>query len=94
MSELSSFTVSPEWLEAHLDDPGLSIVDASWYLPAQKRDARAEYEAGHIPRAVFFDQDQVVDPDSKLPHALPPPRFFGQFASSMGISHDDTIVVL
>ena len=46
-----------------LGTPGLSIVDGSWYLPAQKRDARAEYEAAHIPGAIFFDQDDVVDPD-------------------------------
>lgn len=89
----SPFVVSAEWLEAKLDEPGLSIVDGSWYLPAHKRDARAEYEAGHIPGAVFFDQDLVVDPSAALPHTLPQPQQFGQFVSSMGISADDTIVV-
>ena len=89
----SPFVVSAEWLEARLGEPGLSIVDASWYLPAHKRDARAEYAAGHIPGAVFFDQDQVVDPSATLPHTLPKPQQFGQFASSMGISADDTIIV-
>lgn len=89
----SPFVVSAEWLEAKLDEPGLSIVDGSWYLPAHKRDARAEYEAGHIPGAVFFDQDLVVDPSATLPHTLPQPQQFGQFVSSMGISADDTIVV-
>lgn len=93
MSEKSPFVVSPEWLVAHLKDPGLSIVDASWYLPAHGRDARAEYEAAHIPGAVFFDQDAVVDPDSDLPHALPSPLVFEQHASGMGIARDDTIVV-
>lgn len=89
----SPFVVTAEWLEAKLDEPGLSIVDGSWYLPAHKRDARAEYEAGHIPGAVFFDQDLVVDPSAALPHTLPQPQQFGQFVSSMGISADDTIVV-
>lgn len=89
----SPFVVSAKWLEAKLDEPGLSIVDGSWYLPAHKRDARAEYEAGHIPGAVFFDQDLVVDPSATLPHTLPQPQQFGQFVSSMGISADDTIVV-
>lgn len=93
MSEKSPFIVSADWLQARLHQPGLSIVDGSWYLPAQGRDAKAEYEAAHIPRAVFFDHDQVVDPDSQLPHALPSPRVFEGFASSMGISHSDTIVV-
>lgn len=93
MSEKSRFVVSADWLEGHLDAPGLSIVDASWYLPAQGRSGQAEYEAAHIPRAVFFDHDLVVDPDSELPHTIPHPRTFERFASSMGISADDTIVV-
>jgi thiosulfate/3-mercaptopyruvate sulfurtransferase len=93
VSEKSPFVVSPEWLVKHLKDPGLSIVDASWYLPAQNRDARAEYDAAHIPGAVFFDQDAVVDPRSDLPHTLPSPLVFEQHVSAMGISRDDTIVV-
>ena len=82
-----------DWLQERLGKPGLSIVDGSWYLPAHKRDARAEYEAGHIPGAVFFDHDDVVDPDSTLPHTLPPPGVFARIAGSMGIAADDTIVV-
>ena len=93
MADKSPFVVSPDWLEAHLDDAGLAIVDASWYLPAQKRDARAEHDAAHIPGAVFFDQDQVVDPESALPHALPSPAAFERHAGAMGIARDDTIVV-
>lgn len=93
MSEKSRFVVSADWLEERLDAPGLSIVDASWYLPAQGRDARAEYEAAHIPRAVFFDHDLVVDANSDLPHTIPHPRTFERFASSMGISAEVTIIV-
>ena len=89
----SPFVVSADWLQARLDQPGLSIVDGSWYLPAQGRDGRAEYEAAHIPGAIFFDHDKVVAPDSPLPHTLPGPGLFAQFASSMGIDEDDTIVV-
>ncbi|WP_367718695.1 3-mercaptopyruvate sulfurtransferase [Nitratireductor sp. GISD-1A_MAKvit] len=93
MSETSRFTVSSAWLEERLDQPGLSIVDASWYLPAQKRDAKAEYDAAHIPGAVFFDQDEVVDPHADLPHTLPDAPTFQKHASAMGISETDTIVV-
>lgn len=91
--ETSPFVVDFDWLEGKIGTPGVSIVDASWYLPAQKRDSKAEYDAAHVPGAVFFDQDLVVEPDSELPHTLPSPAVFGQFASSMGISADDTIVV-
>ncbi|MEO3384991.1 3-mercaptopyruvate sulfurtransferase [Mesorhizobium sp. CAU 1741] len=93
MSETSPFVVSADWLEGKLGEPGLSIVDGSWYLPAQKRDARAEYDAAHIPGAVFFDQDKVVEPEAALPHTLPHPGLFAQFASSMGVDEKDTIVV-
>ncbi len=93
MSDTSAFVVSADWLQERIGQPGLSIVDASWYLPAQGRDGRAEYEAGHIAGAVFFDQDKVVEPDSSLPHTLPHPGLFAQFASSMGVGKDDTIVV-
>jgi thiosulfate/3-mercaptopyruvate sulfurtransferase len=93
MPETSPFVIDGDWLQSRLTTPGISIVDASWYLPAQGRNAKAEYEAGHIPGAVFFDHDQVVDPDSTLPHTLPRPEVFARHAGSMGISADDTIVV-
>lgn len=93
MSETSRFVVSADWLEEHMYDPGLMIIDGSWYLPSQNRDARAEYDAAHIPGAIFFDHDEVVDPDSDLPHTLPSPVIFEEHASAMGIGRHDTIVV-
>ena len=30
--------VSTEWLAERLNAPDIVVVDASWYLPAQKRD--------------------------------------------------------
>lgn len=93
MAEDSPFTVDADWLQTRLGEPGLTIIDASWYLPAQKRDARAEYDAAHIPGARFLDQDAVSDPDSPLPHTLPSQRHFAQYVGAMGISADDTIVV-
>ena len=93
MSQTSPFVVTADWLEERLGQPGLSIIDGSWYLPAQNRDARAEYAAAHIPGAVLFDQEQVVDPDASLPHTLPSATIFSKFASSMGVDKDDTIVV-
>ncbi|MCK5932099.1 MAG: 3-mercaptopyruvate sulfurtransferase [Fulvimarina manganoxydans] len=87
------FLISTSDLAEVLGRPGLSIVDASWYLPAQNRFARAEYDAGHIPGAVFFDQDAVVDPASSLPHTLPSPDIFAKAVGEMGISNTDTIVV-
>nr|WIE89642.1 3-mercaptopyruvate sulfurtransferase [Mesorhizobium sp. WSM4875] len=93
MAEDSPFIVDTDWLEKRLGTPGLTIIDASWYLPAQKRDARAEYDDAHIPGARFLDQDAVSDPDSKLPHTLASPQYFAQYVGSMGVSADDTIVI-
>lgn len=93
MSTKSPFVVSSQWLSDRLQTPGLSIVDGSWYLPAQKRDARGEYAAAHIPGAVFFDQDKIVEPGSDLPHTLPSASEFERHVRQMGINNDDTIVV-
>ncbi len=87
------FLISPADLAANLHRDGLSVVDASWYLPAQKRFARPEFEAAHVPGAVFFDQDAVVDPVSEQPHAFPPADVFAAAAGALGIRETDTIVV-
>jgi 3-mercaptopyruvate sulfurtransferase SseA len=64
-------TVSTGWLAERLDQGGLKVLDASWYLPQTGRDARAEYLAGHIPGAAWFDLDAASDPTTSLPHMLP-----------------------
>lgn len=89
----SRWLKSTEWLAAQLANKDVVIVDGSYYLPAQKRDAKAEYIAAHIPGAVFFDIDEVADDSTDLPHMLPGPDQFGQAAGALGISENDTIVV-
>lgn len=85
--------VSTEWLSAHLEAPDVVVVDASWYLPAQNRDAKAEYAAEHIPGAVFFDIDAISDPSTDLPHMLPQPHIFSSKMRKLGIGDGQTIVV-
>ena len=85
--------VSTEWLAARLNQSGLRIMDASWYLPGSGRDAAAEYEAGHIPGAVFFDVDASSDRRSPLPHMLPPEAEFAERMGALGLSDSDAIVV-
>ncbi|MCV9960432.1 3-mercaptopyruvate sulfurtransferase [Pararhizobium sp. BT-229] len=89
----SAFVVSADWLAQRLNDPGAKILDASWYLPAQNRDPKAEYAAAHIPGAVFYDQDAIADLTSGLPHTIPSPEAFAETVGKMGISETDTIVV-
>lgn len=89
----SAYVKSFDWLESHLADENLRIVDASWFLPAQQRNAREEFEKAHIPGAVFFDQDAIIDPWSDLPHALPTPEIFADAVGSMGISENNQIII-
>jgi len=89
----SRWLKSTEWLASQLDNKDVVIVDGSYYLPAQNRDAKAEYIAAHIPGAVFFDIEAVADDSTDLPHMLPGPDQFGQAAGALGISENDTIVV-
>lgn len=92
-NEKSRFVVSADWVEKQLGAPEFRIVDASWYLPAQNRNGAAEYAAGHVPGAVFFDQDVIADHASGLPHTIPSPEFFAAEVGKLGISDTDTIVV-
>jgi thiosulfate/3-mercaptopyruvate sulfurtransferase len=92
-SPTSRWLVSTAWLEEHLRDRNLAIVDASYFLPTVKRDAYAEYRDGHIPGAVFFDIEAIADHSTDLPHMLPGPTQFGEAAGAFGIGDGDTVVV-
>ncbi|MFV2051528.1 3-mercaptopyruvate sulfurtransferase [Aliiroseovarius sp. YM-037] len=85
--------VSTDWLAQHLNDPDLRILDASWYLPDMGRDARAEYDAAHIPGARFFDIDDISDQRSDLPHMAPPPEKFVSRLRAMGVGDGHQVVV-
>ena len=85
--------VSTEWLEAHLKDPDLRILDASWYLPDAGRDPRAEYRAAHIPGARFFDIDEIADKRSGLPHMAPPSEMFISRMRAMGVGDGHQVVI-
>ncbi|MBO9447991.1 3-mercaptopyruvate sulfurtransferase [Ruegeria sp. R14_0] len=85
--------VSTEWLAAHLKDPDLRVLDGSWYLPQQGRDAKAEYETAHIPGARFFDIDEISDHRSDLPHMAPPVEKFMSRLRAMGVGDGHQVIV-
>lgn len=84
--------VSADWLKTNLS--GVQVLDATWHLPAQGRDARAEFEAERIASAIFIDIDEVSDgspgPPSRM---LPPPEKFARKIGKLGLEHGRHIVV-
>ncbi|WP_292288990.1 3-mercaptopyruvate sulfurtransferase [Marivita sp.] len=85
--------VSTDWLAAHMRDPDLRILDGSYYLADAGRDAKAEYAAGHIPGARFFDIDDIADSRSDLPHMAPPIEKFMSRMRAMGVGDGHQVVV-
>ncbi|WP_281981574.1 3-mercaptopyruvate sulfurtransferase [Thalassorhabdomicrobium marinisediminis] len=85
--------VSTAWLADHLKDPDLRILDATWFMPDAGRDARAEYDAAHIPGARFFDIDEVSDHRSELPHMAPSVEKFLSRMRKMGVGDGHQVVV-
>jgi thiosulfate/3-mercaptopyruvate sulfurtransferase len=78
---------------ALLAQPGAKLLDASYYLPNEGKDAAALFADGHIPAARFFDIDKITDPASGLPHMLPSPEIFAAAVARLGIDSADDIVV-
>jgi thiosulfate/3-mercaptopyruvate sulfurtransferase len=85
--------VSTDWLEAHLNDPDLRVLDASYYLPDMGRNAKAEYDAAHIPGARFFDIDDIADARSALPHMAAPAEKFMSRMRALGVGDGHQVVV-
>ena len=84
--------VSTQWLAGELGAEDLRVFDASWYLPTEQRDAKAEYRRAHIPGARFFDIDAVADTQSSLPHMVPTSAQFERMVGALGISNATRIV--
>lgn len=93
MSDDPKTLVSTDWLATHLKDPDLRVLDGTTFLPGSGRDARAEYEAGHIPGARFFDIEDISDARSALPHMVPPVEKFMSKLRAMGVGDGHQVVV-
>src|SRR5918998_540293 len=85
--------VSTEWLAGELGAPDLRVIDATLFMPGSGRDARAEYEAEHVPGAVFLDLEEVVDSTNPAPHMLPPEPKFASRMQTLGLRDGSRFVV-
>lgn len=92
-TETFSPLVGADWLADHLESPEIVVLDATFFLPNQNRDAASEYLQAHIPGARFFDIDAVADHANPLPHMLPSEQVFAEAATRLGIDNRTQIVV-
>jgi thiosulfate/3-mercaptopyruvate sulfurtransferase len=87
------YLVAPDDLAASLRMPGLVVLDASFYLPNEGKNAKSLFAASHIPGALFFDIDAIADQATELPHMLPAPPDFARMVGQLGITNNSRIVV-
>ncbi|MET0183557.1 MAG: 3-mercaptopyruvate sulfurtransferase [Caulobacterales bacterium] len=85
--------VSPAWLFERLQEQSLRVIDASWFLPAEKRLGAEAYAEKHIPGAIFFDIDEISDLASPLPHMLPTPSRFSECVGALGLGDNMRFVI-
>lgn len=85
--------VSVAWLAERLDAPDIRVIDATWFMPNDPRNARALYDERRIPGALFFDIDEIADSDTDLPHMLPAPEKFASRMKKMGVGDGARVVV-
>jgi thiosulfate/3-mercaptopyruvate sulfurtransferase len=88
----SPYVVSTQWLAERLHAPDIAIIDASWHLPAAKRDVKTEFLAARIPGAQFFDIDEISDSANPLPHMLPRPEKFSSRMKKLGIGDGKKVI--
>jgi thiosulfate/3-mercaptopyruvate sulfurtransferase len=92
MSTTDDPLVSTDWLAAHLDDPKIKVIDASFKLPGVLPLPVDDYLAAHIPGAVFFDVDAISDHNNPRPHMFPDAAQFARDIGALGVSTGDTVV--
>lgn len=92
--------VTADWLNTHLDDPDLVVLDCSVTISVDENggfqtiNGRAAYDEGHIPSAGFADlMGELADADSPHSYAVPSPEAFAAAMEALGVG-DDTRVVL
>ena len=84
--------VNAGWLRDAFERPDVVVLDASWHMPATRRDGASEFELGHVPGSAFFSIDGIADPDSTLPHMVPTAEAFAEAVGTLGVGTGDHVV--
>lgn len=85
--------VSTDWLADHLSAENLVVVDASFFVPGGTAPAKEQYAEGHIPGALYFDINEVADPEAAQDHTVPSAAVFNTKVGALGICNDTTVIV-
>jgi thiosulfate/3-mercaptopyruvate sulfurtransferase len=85
--------VTTEWLAAEMGASDLRVVDASRHMADTGRDAGAEYEAAHIPGAVFMDLGELIDTSAAVENTLPSAAKFASRMQTLGLGDGSRIVL-
>ncbi len=92
--------VSTEWLNQHLDEPDLVLLDCTVYQEPEKGggfhnvSGRTNYDGGHIPSAEFADlKGDLCDANSPIEFAMPTPEQFCSAMSALGVGDDSRVVL-
>lgn len=85
--------VTTDWLAKEMGASDLRVVDATKFLIGTDRDPRAEYEAGHIPGAVFMDLSELADPAHPVENMAPTAEKFASRMQALGLGDGSRIVL-
>ncbi|MGE3332718.1 MAG: sulfurtransferase [Rhodospirillaceae bacterium] len=92
MSDKTPALVETQWLADHANDPGVRIVDVSYFVPGGVEPARKQYMEGHIPGAIFFDINDVAEPGGPKEHTFPSAGVFARKVGALGIGNDHHVI--
>jgi thiosulfate/3-mercaptopyruvate sulfurtransferase len=85
--------VEPDWLQPRLEEPGVAVIDCSWFAPEAEKSGFDVFLEGHIPSACHFDLKAASDSASPYANMLPLPNRFAEVVGSLGIGNDTTVIV-
>lgn len=83
--------VTTDWLEQHLSDDGMRILDCRYYFDG--RDPVEEYRRGHVPGAIHFNwAAELNDPSNPIDFMLAPPEQIESSMEKAGIGDETRII--
>lgn len=87
--------VSAEWLLKNIAAPDVRVVDATYFAPFTNppETGREAWKRGHIPKATYFDIDEIADTSTSLPHMLPDAVKFSSRVRKLGVGDGNRIIV-